>query len=322
MEWEIAAIDAGNRTIAACNGDGEFINLPSVIAEVNPYDDLPQDCPASAIIHYHNGKAAERDSRFVIGRLAREIGGIQTFTGDKSELAGRLVLAGLELPEGTRQAVIKRLVLCTPNVTATDKVNAMKDQLFGVHTFDRNGVGLTINIQNVVCQPETKGAYNFAKANHLFKWNDHPNGILDLGGKTSIGQIYLPSGMAPTAGRVVLPGTYLLAQMIAENDPALVGLDNYPDLGIIMDGIASQDYLYGLDICFKDTFHKQLPKWLEELRNKVKLGWSQYLSELGEVLMIGGSAPLAKSVVVNTSGRFKIAENHSTINVQGMQLSK
>ncbi|NEP00890.1 MAG: hypothetical protein F6K58_19935 [Symploca sp. SIO2E9] len=321
LEWATTAVDAGNRTIAACNGDGRLINLPSVSAEVNPYDDLPNDCEASAIIHYHDGTAAERNSRFVVGRLAHELGGIQTFSGEKSELAGRLVIAAIQPPSGSRQVVIRRLILCTPNTTASSKIVAMKEQLLGVHSYERDGVGLTVNIQNVVCQPETQGAYKFAKANNLFKWSDHPNGILDLGGKTSIAQLYLPSGMAPKAGRVVLPGTYKLAQMIAENDPTLVQLDNTPDLGLIMDGIASQQYMYGLDVCFRETFEQQLPKWLGEIRSQVKLGWAKYLSQLGEVLMIGGSAPLANSFVVATGGRYKIAENHGTINVQGMALS-
>ncbi|NET08429.1 MAG: hypothetical protein F6K16_27780 [Symploca sp. SIO2B6] len=320
LEWTSTAVDAGNRTIASCNGDGILLNMPSVHAELNPFDDPPGNVKDSAVIHYYSGKAAARNTRYVVGGLAHELGGIQTFTEDKADLAGKLVLGAIQLPPSQRQAVIRRLILCTPNTIADTKIAAMKEQLLGIHSYERNGVGLTVDIRSVVCQPETQGAYFFAQANNLFKWSEHPNGILDLGGKTSIGQVYLPSGMAPKAGRIVLPGTYKLAQMVADNDSNLAQLDNTPDLGLIMDGIASQQCMYGLDICFRETFEQQLPKWLGEIRSQVKLAWGKYLSQLGEVLMIGGSAPLANSFVVATGGRYKIADNHSTINVEGMAL--
>ena len=61
-------------------------------------------------------------------------------------------------------------------------------------------------------------------------------------------------------------------------------------------------------------------KWLADIRNKLKISWSQWLSELGEVVIVGGSAPLASSLVEQTEGRFKIAEQPQFCGVMGMLL--
>ncbi|NEP00365.1 MAG: hypothetical protein F6K58_17130 [Symploca sp. SIO2E9] len=248
------------------------------------------------------------------------MGGYPTYQGEKADLSLKLCLAGLKLPKGYRQCQIKKLAVCTPNQLATEKIVRMKDALRGVHSFERNELALTVNIYEVECQPETLGAWRYANNNGLYKWK-RPNAILDLGGKTGIGQVYMPSGMAPVDGRVIVSGTYDLAKLIAAEDKQLAALDTSADLGKIMDAIANGSYTYATfeqSISFTETFHTCLYKWITGIRDRLKTQWQKYLPQLGEVLIIGGSAPLANELVLKTNGRFKVAENHKTINVQGM----
>jgi hypothetical protein len=65
-------------------------------------------------------------------------------------------------------------------------------------------------------------------------------------------------------------------------------------------------------------FPKCRDAWLEEIRATLRTAWSQYFNEVGEVLIIGGSAPLAKPIEESTKGRFKVAPNPQTISLLGM----
>ncbi|NJK28179.1 MAG: hypothetical protein HC925_06340 [Coleofasciculaceae cyanobacterium SM2_3_26] len=61
-------------------------------------------------------------------------------------------------------------------------------------------------------------------------------------------------------------------------------------------------------------------RWLAEIRNKLRIGWAHWLPELGEVAIVGGSAPLAEDLVEQTQGRFKIPEDPQLCSVKGMLL--
>lgn len=317
LVWSRVAIDAGNRSVAACDGLNQLKLMPSIYADLQPYDIAPV-CPDSAVIEYFNGPAAPEGQRWVVGQLAAELQGKATFEQEKANLQGKLCLAAIELPQGQYQCMIHTLVVCTPNHLATEKAKAITESLRGIHQFNRNGQDYTINIRKVEVQPETLGAYRLAIQEGWFQYK-RPNGILDLGGKTSIAQIYLPSGMFPVDGRVILPGTYALALACAKH-PKLISMDTSPDLTLIMDGIANSTFTYGsTDINFGDKFSGYRDEWLGEIRDKLKLGWTKYLPQLGEVLVVGGSAPLAKSLCATSKGRFKIAPLPQVANVKGMR---
>jgi hypothetical protein len=318
LTWSRVAIDAGNRSIAACDGLNQLKLMPSVYADLEPYDIAPV-CQDSAVIEYLNdGPAASKGQRWVVGQLAADLQGKATFEQEKANLQGKLCLAAIELPKGQRQCVIQTLVVCTPNHLATDKIKVIIESLQGIHQFNRNGEDYTIHIRKVEIQPETLGAYRLAMQEGWFQYK-RPNGILDLGGKTSIAQIYLSSGMFPVDGRVILPGTYALALACAKH-PKLRCMDTSPDLTLIMDAIANGSFTYGsTDINFGDKFSEYRDEWLGVIRDKLKLGWAKYLPQLGEVLVVGGSAPLAKSLCATSKGRFKIAPLPQVANVKGMR---
>src|SRR4028119_1709306 len=93
---------------------------------------------------------------------------------------------------------------------------------------------------------------------------------------------------------VIVPGTFQLAKKI---DSALMPTTNQSqDLAQIMDAIANGSYQVGVSGAnFAHLFSKCRDAWLEEIRATLRTAWSQYFNEVGEVLIIGGSAPLARS---------------------------
>jgi hypothetical protein len=310
------ACDAGNRSIKWCSSVGSIRTIPSIHKDLEEWDSPISD-RSSVVIEYEKGISSLESQRWVVGSLASDMGGQHTFLDEKAFLAQKLVLAAIEPHPDKPQIAIDRLITCLPNELQAEKVAAIKDGLTGVHSFQRNGIHVIAQIRNVEVQPETLGAYRWAVQNRIFRYA-RPNAILDLGGKTSIGQVYSKNGSLIRESRLILPGTYALAQMVAKH-PLLIKSDNTADLAVIMDAIANNSLAYGsTGISFKDKFPNYLNTWLTDIRNRLKIGWAKWLPELGETLIIGGSADLAIALAEQTQGRFKICPEPQMANCRGM----
>ena len=93
------------------------------------------------------------------------------------------------------------------------------------------------------------------------------------------------------------------------------------DLSLIMDAIANGSFLIGTSgISFAHLFEKCRGEWIEEIRAKLRVTWGFKFAEIGEVLIIGGSAPLAAPIEESTKGRFRVAPNSQEISIRGMLL--
>ena len=90
----------------------------------------------------------------------------------------------------------------------------------GTHQIKRNGEDLKIDIQRVEVQPETLGAFKWVLSHKLFRYA-RINGILDLGGKTGLWQLYTKNGSLIRESRIIINGTYQLAQLVAQH-PKLI----------------------------------------------------------------------------------------------------
>jgi hypothetical protein len=324
LKMQKLAVDAGNRSICAFDTYDRLLNLPSFHIDLEPYDQ-PQPDPNSVIIEYQNqGSAAKKGKRWAVGKVAQEMGGKATFYEEKAYLAGKLVLAAIQPHEGKRQIVIEKLILCLPNHLQQDKVDAIKAALEGIHQYQRNGIDLTVHVRSIEIQPETLGAYRLAKILNLFNCLDRPNAVLDLGGKTGIGQIYTANGSYPNDGRVIVAGTYDLAKICLKH-PNFVNQDTTADLALIMDGIADGSYKYGqTGIYFGDRFEQYREEWIQGIRNQLNTKWERYRAQLGEVLVIGGSAELATTLFEVSKGRFKLPPTEcdpQTFSVRGMLIN-
>jgi hypothetical protein len=303
------AADCGNRTIQWVNPAGQVCQIPSYLKPIDTsWEDVEPD--SNSIICEFEGET------FVIGQLAKDLGGSATFQGDKIALARRLVLSALEPNPGSNAVRVERLLIALPN--SRNDVSLLK-AIEGTYEFTRNGQAIVATVRNVEPIDETRAAYRYAVTHGLFLSQKQINGVLDLGGGTSIARLYTTSGSLIREADIILPGTADLARRIAARIAR--DLPASPDLTLILDGIEAGDCQLGTTgYCFASAFESAREEWLADIRAEIKTRWGQWLPSLGEVLIIGGSAPIAAPLSEATKGRFKIAPNSQTISIVGMQL--
>lgn len=308
------AIDAGNRFIKWVDRKGIIQSLPSYSIQLEDWQDTPKPSRNSVVLEFE-------DERWVIGQLAKELGGQPTFEGNKSALAKLLVLSAIApIGDSTLPLFIEQLRIALPDSRYKADLENLKE-LESVRTVTRNGVNFTYSIRKVEAIDEGIGAYRYAVANDLYRFKSKPNGILDVGGGTTLVKLFSPSGTLMRKSDLSLPGTWALANDIAVALLPRIGYS--PDLGLIMDGIADSHYLLGTTgINFGKEFETARTKWVAGLRNQINTRWRTELSTFGEVLIVGGSAPLLNEVEKKTGGRFKIAPDHKFISVKGMLLDE
>jgi hypothetical protein len=312
----IVAGDFGNRTTQWIDYKNIVRTIPSCIKMLEDWEEAEPDS-GSVLIEVLNNSGSIKE-RFIIGEEAQRQKGISAFTGNKCSMAKQLVYAALEPLPGSNTVIFDHLRVALPDARNAENVALLKS-LADTYFFRRNGETVHASVREVECVDETRPAYKFALANGLFKSPGQVNGILDLGGGTGIGRLYSPSGNLMRGADVVTAGTFALAKKI---DAALMPTTNQSqDLSRVMDAIADGSYRVGVSgPDFAHLFEKCRDAWLEEIRATLRTAWSQYFSEVGEVLIIGGSAPLAQPIEESTKGRFKVASSPQTISIKGMVL--
>ena len=316
VKRKILALDAGNRTTQWVNPDGEVITIPSVIKHFEDWEDMPEGSEDSPTI-----ERIDEDfhvfSRYVLGLEAKLQKGKAAFAYDKIKLAKELMFAAFETPHNVDSLVVEVLRVALPDSRNQDSSEILKD-LEGTFSLIRNGQRMTASIRKVELVDETRPAFNYAKKHSLFRRLDKINGILDLGGGTAIGRLYSPSGQPIRTQDVIADGTYKLANLVSAAMQRVVSKSL--DLSQIMDAIADGSYTTESGVAFAGVFPKCRDAWLENIRAEVRTRWAEFFFEIGEVLIIGGSAPLAKQLEEDTKGRFKVADNFQTISIEGMIL--
>jgi hypothetical protein len=312
----IAAGDFGNRTTQWIDYKNIVRTIPSCIKLLEDWEEAEPDSGSVLIEILDN--SGEIKERFIIGEEAQRQKGVSAFTGNKCSMASRLVYAALEPLPGSNTVIFDRLRVALPDARNVENVALLKS-LADTYFFRRNGETVHASVREVECVDETRSAYKYALANSLFKSAAQINGILDLGGGTGIGRLYSPSGNLMRGADVIVPGTFHLAKKV---DAALMPTTNQSqDLSRVMDAIADGCYKVGVSGAnFAHLFEKCRDAWLEEIRATLRTAWSQYFNEVGEVLIIGGSAPLAKPIEEATKGHFKVAPDSQTLSIKGMVL--
>lgn len=312
----IVALDAGNRTTQWIDPKGNIRTIPSFVKILESWEDA-EPCENSVLVELFD-KHGHSETRFIIGAEAQSLKGKPAFEFDKVELAKYLMFAALEPKVGQNTLIIEYLRVALPDSRHTENVKRL-GELANTYEFTRNGERVYSTIRKVQPIDETKPAYRYALANGLFKASKALNGILDLGGGTSIARLYSPSGSVIRELDVNIPGTFDLARRI--NAALMSTTGQTQDLSLIMDAIASKNFTIGTSgISFDTCFEKCRDAWLEDIRAKLRITWGKCFSEVGEVLIIGGSAPLAAPIEISTKGRFRIAPNSQEISIKGMVL--
>lgn len=309
------AFDGGNRFIKWVDPENQVQMIPSCIKEVSEtqWKRIKPD-PQTILIEV-DGK------RYIIGRQAQELDGEPIFQRNKCELAEIIALVAIEPNPGVDYVHISKLAIALPNDTNDSDVEALRklENYPNAREFKRNGKHICYTIAHVEPLNETEPAFLYAKQQGMFAFPDNPNAVWDIGGGTSIARIYLPSGTLVQEAEILLPGTKELAQQVATEMQAELGLTYSPALADVMDAIAKGDCLYGTaKLDFSSIYQDICEKWVESARAEIRSKWAKYLPNLGEVLIVGGSANLAAPICEASGDRFWIAPEPQLFNIIAM----
>lgn len=307
--------DGGNRFIKWIDPQNNIKIIPSCIKEVNEYQWKRLRPDAQTVLLEVDGK------RYAVGKLAQELDGEPTYQGDKCELADILALVAVEPNPGLSNVHISKFAIALPNSLNDKDVAAVKrlENYPLTKEFVRNGQHICYTVKSVEPLDETLPAFFYAQRQGFFNFPKVKNAIWDIGGGTSIARIYLSNGTLIHDAEVILPGTKALAQQVAVEMKEVFNLGYSPDLADIMDAIAQGNCLYGADrLNFLDIYQGACKSWVDSARAEIKSKWAVHLPQLGEVLVVGGSANLAKPICETSGDRFKVAPNPQLFNIKAM----
>ncbi len=307
--------DGGNRFIKWIDPQNNVKIIPSCVKEVSEYQWKRLRPDPETVLLEVDGK------RYAVGKLAQDLGGEPTFQKDKCELAEILALVAIEPNQGFSNVHIAKFAIALPNSLNDDDVTAVKrlENYPLTKEFKRNSQHICYTVAEVEPLDETLPAFNYAKSQGFFSFPEHKNAVWDVGGGTSIARIYLPNGTLIHEAEVILPGTKALAQQVAVEMKEAFNLDFSPNLTDIMDAIQKGDCIYGTDrLNFLDIYQNACDKWVESARAEIRSLWVNQLPQLGEVLVVGGSANLAAPICEASGDRFKIAPSPQLFNIVAM----
>lgn len=305
-------VNPGNRYLEYISADNQMVRLPNVIRDFDAsWEDVPIPSVDTAII--------ERDGRiYAIGTAAKTMHGKAAFDKGKLGMMFDSIFAALEPAYGQSILRVENLKIAVPDTRNQEAINESK-KLQGTFEYTRNGQALITTVAKVTLIEEATAAYRYGVENTLYQWLDAINGVIDFGGGTSSGRLYTADGLMLREASITLPGTNALAQSIQAR--LLKETGTSADLSQIMDGIENGSFQIGRNgASFVTHFASTRDLWLDDIRSKASAQWNPYLNDLGEVLLVGGSATLATSLEERTKGRFKVAVNPQDITILGMSL--
>jgi hypothetical protein len=300
-------LDAGNRFIKWLDPQGRVRCIPSYVLATENWQEVTWD--DESVVVEVDGK------KYVIGKIAKELGGKAIFSESKTDWAWLLGYVALEPNLGENTLTVEELVYFLPDTRHQQSVEGVKkiETFASAKEFRRNGVDIVATVRRVIPTDETRGAYCYAIRNGLFNYPQLTNGVVNIGGGDISCHVYLPNLKNPE--RAIIDrdqdlnlkgkGTAYLAEKIAAAVAPMIG--ERPSADWIMDGIADGSFTIAqTGTYFKPQFDAAQDVYCSELRGRIKTEWSRALATMGEVLVVGGSATLVKPIVDLFQGRWRI----------------
>ncbi len=317
------AFDLGNRFIKAYDGNQAW-SMASV--HVGILSNSPPLDENSADIRYQSGSRTDLiKKRWIVGTSARDSDRCKNtvMLSNKVEVALGLFLAIVRPPGFHKQIVLDPVYASLPNPHQDGA--SLKEKLLGTHHFSRNDISLELHVNRVITHAEGWGGYQYALREGVIQ-TGQINGVLDLGGGTAIASLYSASGQEIVEARTVFRkgGSVSLALNIANEQEMRVVARGQPKADMIMDAIASGTYTYGTTgYSFKHLFDRWREVWLKSLLEETTAHWDAWLDRISKIVLIGGAAPLAQSLVTkSTNDWLVVCPNSQYANVMGLMAAE
>ena len=319
-------IDLGNRFLKFKTSNSAAKIFVSCYADVLGNSQPNIDLSTSVDIQYLDGNSHYQGKRWIVGASARELNNYSNTMNalNKTEDALKLVLATVQPSNQKETSLIFDPLYITVPDPQQDQDPLLK-LLPGEHQISYNGAEILVKFGTINVVAEGEAGFYYAIQQGVLPKNKL-NGILDIGGGTTIGALFNARGQEIRDARVVLrkSGAFGLATQIT-SDPAMKAIARgAAAIDKVLDGIERGDYLYGnTGESFKALFDIYHPVWLKKLVSEIVARWDFYLDDLQNIAIIGGSAPLAAPLISNPSNRwFKRCPNPQLANLFGLATLK
>jgi hypothetical protein len=305
----VISFDLGNRFNALTDGV-KTVSFPSYSNRLSPNQDLHYDS-----VDFVEGRSFRVDigaQSFTVGNIAGVFAARPTFSGEKWLKAKEFLFAGLAALGLDTTAVVSELRCSIPDDQDLSQRTPFETLADKTHQFKVNGIEYTIRIDRVRIVAEGKTAWLRAMKEGLFRYPGSLNGVLDLGGGTAIARLIAPDGtIARDYEKVLKGGTSQLAAEIAA-ECRLLGVE-----GKIMDAIADGSFAVNA-YDFRAAYEALLPHWVSGIRGELNTAWRPIENHYGQILIVGGSAPIF-APFVKENPRYIPVANPQFFALEGLQ---
>jgi hypothetical protein len=234
---------------------------------------------------------------------------------------------GKQLPEfvkpftlaGLRQDFEGTVRFLVPERSQWDEDSIRKTLVCDVHQVVVNGRSYRHKIKSVEFYPETDLAVS-----HSYKTgkldNEGDTLCIDIGGGTTNYVVMSPDGNVLTRRSIPKVGGVSLANDIINSD-LMQGYAKRESVAFkvpkVMDAVADGTLTYGRKYNFSPVFPTLLENWFNNLMDSITTAANDYLSDVTNIMLIGGNANLVRQKLSSKPG-FYIPENPQLSNIKAL----
>lgn len=320
-ELNTVSFDLGNRTNAITSDGKKIYCFPSVLKRLSSRQDIDY---SSDDFRVGQSFIVEIGSfKYAVGSIAQDLLGKPTFGFEKWGLVKQFLFASIAALGQGKTLRIKELRCSIPDDQDPAQTSPFTGLSGKTHQFKVNGQDYTVHIGSVRLSPEGHFAAYKALKSGLLKYPGFQNCVVDLGGGTAIGRVFMISNGQLRILRdyeiVLEMGTSTLASTIASE----LGMNSVE--GKILDAIAASVIHNNpkLLTVHSTSFEGMLPQleheWCSGIRAEIRTKWKPIMPNIAQVLVIGGSAPLFQRNLSGGETRYVFAPDPQFYNLQAMQ---
>jgi Actin like proteins N terminal domain len=283
MYLEIYSTDIGNRFIKTDDLNGRVAKRPAHIKFIDNDTQVvgTEESPIVTVIEGINKII------YVVGKKAQRQGGQSNLHAqDKMTQFKYFLLATLP---SHPLLEINKLLIAVPDSRFKEHQAALQE-IIGTHQYVRNGKQQVVKIRNIQLVDEAKGAYFYGVNQGLFGLPHELNAVWSAGGGDFCASLLLDGEIVEGSRLVIKKGTLALANAIASKKKAQLSTNLDPIE--IMDSIENGTYTTYKGGDFSDIFQKCLSEWIKEITGEIGINWKEYLPNIRQILIVGGSAQL------------------------------
>lgn len=303
------AIDAGNYDLKFFDGVGHPKAIRSVRYQLPLGRDAVRYNDSSPLIELPDG------SRYHFGVQAYKYRRQQqTVVENKIELAKLHLYACLEPLNDTISEFPVNLHISTPSPARHDE--ALRDQLLGMHEFNRNGLYFRVNVEQVEVEREGMGAYYYAQRMGLIPDSGYTI-VVDIGGGTWITRLVDAEAEVIDENVMDRGGVYELATSIGFDKRLSNALGTSADPGIVMDGFKTNHSYADTGLSWAEWLDEHLDPWFKGIFQTVRAQYTPYMPRVTKFLVTGGGSHL---IAERLAGRklFTVMDDPQFANVRGL----